>query len=61
VRLTDEGRAFCAATVKREKGKSEKLSSALISLKADVDAPGWKDEKIGEGAGRRSRTVENVR
>jgi hypothetical protein len=35
VRLTDEERVVCEATVKREKGKSEKLRRAVILLKAD--------------------------
>ena len=61
VRLTDEERAVCEATVKKEKGKSEKLRRATILLKADVDGPGWKDEKISEAVGCRTQTVENVR
>ncbi len=40
VRLTDEERAICEATVKNEKGKSEKLRRAVILLKADMDGPG---------------------
>ena len=36
VRLTDEERARCEATVKNEKGKSEKLRRAVILLKAVV-------------------------
>ena len=44
--LTDEERAVCETTVKNEKGKSEKLRRAAILLKADVDGPGWNDEKI---------------
>ena len=61
VRLTDEERAVCEATVKKEKGKSEKLRRAMILLKADVDGPGWNDQKISEAVGCRIRTVENVR
>ena len=61
VRLTDEERAVCEATVKNEKGKSEKLRRAVILLKADMDGPGWNDEKISEAVGCRIRTVENVR
>ena len=33
----------------------------MILLKADVDGPGWNDEKISEAVGCRIRTVENVR
>ena len=61
VRLTDEERAVCEATVKKEKGKSEKLRRAVILLKADVDGPGWNDERISEAVGCHTRTVENVR
>ena len=61
VRLTDEERAVCEATVKSEKGKSEKLRRAMILLKADANGPGWNDEKISEAVGCRTRTVENVR
>lgn len=61
VRLTDEERAVCEATVKNQKGKSEKLRRAVILLKADVDGPGWSDERISEAIGCRIRTVENVR
>ena len=61
VRLSDEERAICEATVKNEKGKSEKLRRAVILLKADVDGPGWNDEKISEAVGCRIQTVETVR
>lgn len=61
VRLTDEERAFCEATIQKEKGKSEKLRRATILLKADADGPAWNDAKISEAVGCRTRTVENVR
>ena len=61
VRLTDEERASCEATVKSSKGKSEKLRRAMVLLKADIDGPGWNDEKISEAVGCRVRTAENVR
>jgi hypothetical protein len=61
VRLTDEERAVCEATIKKETGKSEKLRRATILLKADADGPAWDDAKISEAAGCRTRTVENVR
>ena len=61
VRLTDEERAICEATVKKETGKSEKLRRATILLKADADGPAWDDAKISEAVGCRTRTVENVR
>lgn len=61
VRLTDEERAVCEATIKKETGKSEKLRRATILLKADADGPAWDDAKISEAVGCRARTVENVR
>jgi hypothetical protein len=61
VRLTDEERAVCEATVKQEKGKAEKLRRATILLKADADGPGWRDQKISEAVGCSTRTVEKVR
>lgn len=61
VRLTDEERKVCEEVIKKQKGKSEKLRRAQILLKADVEGPRWKDEKISEAIGCRVRTVENVR
>lgn len=61
VRLTDEERAVCEATIKKETGKSEKLRRAMILLKADADGPAWNDAKISEAVGCRTRTVESVR
>jgi hypothetical protein len=61
VRLTDEERAICEATIKKGTGKSEKLRRATILLKADADGPAWDDAKISEAVGCRTRTVENVR
>ena len=61
VRLTDDERAACQATIKKETGKSQKLRRATILLKADADGPAWGDAKISEAVGCRARTVENVR
>src|SRR3954451_8773934 len=61
VRLTDEERAICEVTIKKEKGKSEKLRRATILLRADADGPAWVDAKISEAIGCRRQTVENVR
>ena len=61
VRLTDEERAICEATIKKETGKSEKLRRATVLLKADTDGPAWNDIKISEAVGCRRQTVENVR
>src|SRR5829696_8500755 len=61
VRLTDEERAICEATVKKETGRSEKRRRATILLRADADRPAWDDAKISEAVGCRTRTVETVR
>ena len=61
VQLTDEERAVCEATVKSEKGTSEKLRRATILLKADSAGPGWNDKQISTAVGCHMRTVENVR
>ena len=61
MRLTDEERAICEATIRKETGRSEKLRRAAILLKADADGPAWEDAKISEAVGCRTRTVENVR
>lgn len=61
VRLTDEERAICQATIKKENGASQKLRRATILLKADADGPAWNDAKISEAVGCRTRTIENVR
>ncbi len=61
VRLTEVERAMCDATIKKEKGKSEKLRRATILLKGDADGPAWDDAKISEAIGCRRQTVENVR
>jgi hypothetical protein len=61
VRLTDEERAICEATIKKETGKSERPRRATILLKADADGLAWDDAKISEAVGCRTRTVENMR
>ncbi len=61
MRLTDGVRAIWEATIKEEKGKSEKPRRATILLKADADGPAWNDARIEEVVGCRTRTVENVR
>ena len=61
VRLTEDERAICEATIRKEKGKSQKLRRAAILLKADVDGPAWTDLKISDAVGCRTQTVENVR
>lgn len=61
VRLTDEERAICETTIKKETAKSQKLRRATILRKADANGPAWDDAKISEAVGCRTRTVENVR
>ena len=61
VRLTDEERAICEATIRKETGKSGKLRRATILLKAHADGSAWGDAKISEAVGCRTRTVDNVR
>ncbi|MDY3559879.1 helix-turn-helix domain-containing protein, partial [Gemmata sp. JC673] len=61
VRLTETERDVCKATIKNEKGTSEKLRRATILLKADADGPAWRDQKISDAVGCSTRTVENVR
>src|SRR5258708_33893749 len=59
VRLTDEERAICEATIKKETGKSEKLRRARILLKDDADGPAWDDTKIRQALGLRGPTGVN--
>jgi hypothetical protein len=61
VRLTDEELVVCEATIKCEKGRSEKLRRASVLLKADADGPAWNDREISKAVGCTTRTVENVR
>jgi Homeodomain-like domain len=61
VRLTDEERSICETTIKKQKGRSEKLRRATVLLKADADGPAWNDQRISEAVGCSTRTVENVR
>jgi hypothetical protein len=61
VRLTDDERAVCEATIKKETGKSQKLRRATILLRCDAERLAWDDAKISEAVGCRTRTVENVR
>jgi hypothetical protein len=61
VRLSDEERAECVATVKKLKGSSEKVRRAHILLKTDADGPAWCDEKIADAFDCRRQTVEALR
>lgn len=61
VRLTEEERLQLHLVVKKWKGSSQKVKRARILLKADVDGPGWTDQKIAEAVECRVQTVEAVR
>lgn len=61
VRLTDEERKICEATVDRLKGSSQKARRARILLQVDADGPGWKDRQVAEAFRCRVKTVENTR
>ncbi len=61
VRLTDEEREELQLVIKKWKGLGQKVRRTQVLLKADVDGPGWTDEKTGEAYGCRVQAVENVR
>lgn len=61
VRLSDEERDELHRVVKTLSGSSQKVKRANILLMADVDGPGWTDERIAEAYRCRRQTVENVR
>ena len=53
VRLTDEEREELQLVIKKWKGLGQKVRRTQVLLKADVDGPGWTDEKTGEAYGCR--------
>ena len=61
VRLTDAERQTLNQIVAKFKGSSQRVRRAQVLLKADVDGPGWTDERIAEAYGCRRQTVENIR
>lgn len=61
VRLSDEEREELHRITKTLSGSSQKVKRANILLMADVDGPGWTDERIAEAYRCRRQTVENVR
>lgn len=61
VRLSLEERSLLEEVIKRCKGSSQRVRRAQILLKADVDGPGWTDQKIADAFDCRRKTVENVR
>lgn len=61
VRLSDEERAECEQVIKKLKGSSTKVRHAQILLKADIEGPGWTDQKISDAFNCRIRTIELLR
>lgn len=61
VRLSEEERSILKGVVKKLKGSSQKVLRAQIMLKADVNGPGWIDQKIAEAFDCTIKTVENIR
>jgi hypothetical protein len=61
VRLLDTEREVLRDVIKQRKGSSQKVRRAQILLKADVDGPGWTDEKSADVFSCRVQTVESMR
>ena len=61
VRLSDTERGVLREVIKQLKGSSQKVRRAQILLKADVDGPGWTDEKSADAFSCRVQTVESIR
>ena len=61
VRLLDTEREVLRDVIKQLKGSSQKVRRAQILLKADVDGPGWTDEKSADAFSCRVQTVESIR
>lgn len=61
VRLSEEERSTCHATIKKLKGSSQKVRRAHLLLKVDADGPAWTDAQIAEAFDCRVQTIENLR
>ena len=63
VRLEGSERERLQRLVSVGKGAARKLTHARVLLQADqsADGPGWTDERIAEGLGVSTRTVESIR
>jgi len=61
VRLSEEERATCHATIKKLKGSSQKVRRAHVLLKVDADGQAWTDAQIAEAFDCRVQTIENLR
>ena len=61
VRLTDEERKELLEVTDKLKGTSQKVRRSQVLLKADVEGPGWTDQRIVEAFRCRRQTVEKIR
>ena len=61
VRLTDEERKCCDATVDKLAGSSQKARRARILRQVDADGTNWTDRQVAAAFRCRIRTVENTR
>lgn len=61
VRLSDEERECCDATIDKLVGKSQKARRARILRQVDADGPNWTDRQVAAAFRCRMRTVENTR
>jgi hypothetical protein len=61
VRLAAKERGVLREVIRKLKGSSQKVRRAQMLLKADVNGPGWTDERIAEAFDSRTRTVEKLR
>jgi hypothetical protein len=57
----DTERAVLREVINQRKGASQKVRRAQMLLKADVDGPGWTDDKSAEAFSCRVQTVERMR
>lgn len=61
VKLTTEERQDLTELVRKGKATAYKIKHANILLKADVEGPNWRDDRIATACCCHRRTVENVR
>lgn len=61
VRLLDTEREVLREVIKQRKGASQKVRRAQMLLQAEVDGPGWRDDKSAAAFACRVHTVERRR
>ena len=61
VRLSEEERELLSSLIRKKHVAAQKVQRARILLKADVNGPGWTDQKIAEAFDCATKTVENIR